>query len=135
MNFVVRVKPADKVTILNNLGKAKALIDTPEKWTQDAFARDVHGNPTSWYAKALGREPVCFCAIGAVRKASNSIPPDEIISYAQDGITVLTEDFLGYVSKKLYGVSIESFNDRVKHFEVMGLFDEAIKEAKALETT
>jgi hypothetical protein len=47
------------------LMKAHELIDSPEKWTQLAQARNAHGAEVSYW----DRNAVCWCALGAILKA------------------------------------------------------------------
>jgi hypothetical protein len=51
--------------------KAHELIDRPEKWTQLAEARDQEGVPV----RAFDRNPVSWCAIGAINKAYRGCSP------------------------------------------------------------
>lgn len=94
------------------LRKAKALIDTPEKWTQGAFARDAKGRGVETHdVKA-----VCFCSAGALGKVNHD-GPNEPYEY-------LTRSF---------GGGLVVFNDTHTHAEVMAKWDEAIALAEADE--
>lgn len=44
--------------------KIHELLSDPAKWTQDANARDKHGNPVN----AESEDAVCWCLIGALYK-------------------------------------------------------------------
>ena len=45
---------------------ARALIATPEAWTQGEFARDAHGEPVSWRSP----KAVQFCLWGALNRVA-----------------------------------------------------------------
>lgn len=96
------------------LRKAKALIDTPEKWTQGFFALDINGKPVSeneFYACK-------FCSVGAILRTERVLT-NRIPAY----------DYLG----KTMGTYIDKFNDTHTHAEVMAKWDEAIALAEADE--
>lgn len=91
-------------TVKENLIAAKALIDTPEKWIKGELSKNG-----------------CYCALGAVQRASN--------------YNVRTKDAL---YDALPDVGIMTFNDdpNTTHSDIMALFDRAIaaeesKEARA----
>jgi len=56
---------------------AYAKIDSPEKWTQDVFARDCYGNETGH----LENNAVCFCSYGALNNVVSSSDPCWGIAY------------------------------------------------------
>lgn len=93
---------------------AKALIDTPEKWTQEEMARDAYGKITDYE----GESATCFCSLGAACKVT-----------AGSGFTY------GYLVRALSaagdGTYIVDFNDSHTHAEVMAVWDKAIDKAKA----
>ena len=95
------------------LRKAKALIDTPEKWTQGAFARDRIGNQTL----NLNDKAVCFCSAGALGRLN-----------ALDYQSIKIINYLAGVMGDIVG-----FNDTHTHAEVMAKWDEAIALAEADE--
>lgn len=86
------------------LRKAKALIDTPEKWTQGTYARDSQDNASS----ILGDQACKFCSLGALHKVSDSV--------------YFSMNYL----EKIFGAPIDAFNDTHTHAEVMAKWDEAI---------
>lgn len=59
----MRRSPNTPVEILR---AAKRLIENPERWTQNAPARHATGEPCGSYSVYA----VCWCAIGAIYKAS-----------------------------------------------------------------
>lgn len=97
----------------DQLRAAKALIDTPEKWTRGEYARDMFGSGVD----CLSGEAVCFCTLGALG-AVGAANCDPIIRKALEPV------FAG---------SVSMFNDSrtTTHADIMALFDRAI--AAALE--
>ena len=85
---------------------ARALIDTPEKWTQFESARNINGvgcHPRS-------PDAVCFCTLGAIDRACQ----DDLNDYK--ALQTL-QSIVGMVA---------NFNDSHTHAEVLAAFDEAI---------
>lgn len=96
-----------------DLRAAKALIDTPEKWTRRAYAKTSQGVACLFSDEAAQ----CFCALGAIFRVTPSL--DREVA-AVDAI------------KRAMGVNyIPSFNDYHSHAEVMEAFDRAIAAAEA----
>lgn len=91
---------------------ARLLIEKPEHWTQGLFARDSEG----YSAPSRSPEAVCFCAMGAVMRASGDDPELEY-----EGIHLLAQ--------ALGKQGLASFNDNRCHEEVLSLFDRAIANA------
>lgn len=85
------------------LRRAKALIDTPEKWTQGNFCGD-HDS---------------FCAWGAIFRAAASVNAQSPEPYNQ--------------MCKVVGQHLPNWNDATErtHAEVMAAFDRAIAESDA----
>ncbi|WP_316207449.1 hypothetical protein [Bradyrhizobium sp. SZCCHNR3118] len=54
------------------LTEARAIIADPAQWTQEALARDKDGNMVAFSDPAA----VCFCAAGAIGKASGAVIDD-----------------------------------------------------------
>ena len=101
--------------ISEKLEAAKALIADPKNWTQDTYARDVHGEPTS----PESMDAVCWCSLGALKKTDSYL----------EGAGLLLRSISG-VSKHPF---IPSFNDTRTHEEVMAMWDRAIELAKSDE--
>ncbi len=98
---------------------AKALIDTPDKWSQDNFVDEKDGK-------------VCYCMAGAVLTAQGAEKGALADSFNND---FWANNALIALSKSLPGpASLDSripfFNDceETTHKEVMQAFDHAIKE-------
>lgn len=103
-------------SIVEILIAAKALIDTPEKWTKGALARKSLTSPFSCATR--DPEATCWCAMGALVHVT---PP---LSFA-----VARAEWL---LRRSMGTSIPVFNDghHTTHADVMDAFDRAIELAK-----
>ena len=94
----------------DTLSRARALLDSPESWTQGALARDATGvpvEPTSQYA-------TCWCLTGALRVSAQT-PEEELDAIVQ-------------LEGRVPQLGLESHNDHpgTRHADVLGLLDEAI---------
>lgn len=98
------------------LTKAKALIDTPDKWTKGEFARDKNGSRVD----ANSNYAVCFCSIGAIRK----VAPCRGSEYERGYISALQ------ALATACGKEPAVYNDFATHEDVMEKFDRAIEWAK-----
>lgn len=119
------------------LTKARALIDTPEKWTQGAYARLINSDLQS----VDGQFPevdwsnemaACFCSLGAIFRTVTDCP--DLDTHATPAIMALgaqTEDPFG---KQAAGSrqAVAAFNDSHTHQEVMAMFDRAIAEQEVM---
>lgn len=113
--------------------QTKALIDTPEKWTTNAFARDADGFKTNY----THSDAVCFCTMGAARRyRENAFGCGSGFGPYNDAIAELVKtlsltDFLTVEEVKQFdngGIQyIAPFNDNTSHARVMELFDVTIK--------
>lgn len=106
------------------LKEAKALIDSPEKWTKGKYGRDAYGEcvPTSEWGV---NPPAYMCSVGALhmvkmRKDPTVSPHDAMYG---DSSRLLS---------KVAGAPIYSYNDRSSHGAVMAVWDEAIAKAEEL---
>lgn len=100
--------------------QAKSLIDSPEKWTQQVYARDKDGRTVL----VDSEEAVCFCSLGSLRKMGVS---DELYHNA---VTILNTTARQISDWRMAAVD---FNDAHSHKEVMALWDRAIEAAKQEE--
>lgn len=103
-------------TLADTLRDARALIDTPEKWTQRTIARDADGRTVP----AVSSEAVCFCAEGALVRASND-----------SGWTTLARVMLRAVLPDDLPVHVWNDARERTHADVLAAFDRAIEAAKA----
>jgi len=99
------------------LRKAKALIDTPEKWTQGYFATDGGGivvDPHTQHAQ-------CFCSLGALWRQE--------VAENSTGMEFSSQVPVVYLNRAMDG-DIPYFNDRHNHAEVIAAWDAAIAAAE-----
>lgn len=101
------------MTALEELRAARALIDTPEKWTQGAYALDANGKSTDPKSDVA----VCFCISGAFWR----IDWDK---GAPDGFSAF---------KRAAGRYPVDFNDDpgTTHADILAAFDKAIAAEQA----
>lgn len=98
------------------LRAARALIDTPEKWTQRQFAKDAAGHTIDF----VNPDAVCFCACGALRRLHG----------INGRVERVLADAMSSPSGEVAAVRIVNFNDTHTHAEVLAAFDRAIEEAE-----
>ena len=101
--------------IKETLIKARARIDTADKWTQVAFARTASDHPTD-----SGDPNACkFCALGALLA---TLKPHEADTYAE-AVSEL-EKYVPHPNN----AGVMAFNDTPgrSHSEVLEIFDKAI---------
>lgn len=96
---------------------AKAMIDSPEKWTTGAMSRDINGNPVPLF----GDDACQFCSLGAIYLTTDKYDP------ISNTTNVVWWDYLYQVMESQ---SIRQFNDCHTHDEVMNMWDKAIELAK-----
>ena len=101
------------------LRKARALIDAPEKWTRGAFARDADGCEVSFFDGSI----CALCMAGAIRVASG-----ESLWWKTPA-----HEALHRVLRLNRCDSVAIFNDDPKtaHADVMAAFDRAIEAEEA----
>jgi len=92
------------------LKAARDLIAKPENWTVGGLARNTDGV----FVSVDSCDAVCFCALGAVDKISES-PEDRNAAYEA------LRDSLGEGRRM-----VATFNDEHTHEEVLDLFSKAI---------
>lgn len=98
------------------LRSAKALIDSPEKWTTEFTARNNSGACVNEYSP----DAVCFCSIGALyRQAPIS------------GLPCIPQDSWRYFHNATEGAELHFYNDTHTHAEVMLAWDKAIALAES----
>ena len=114
MPFDITTKPDTEAAAL--LRKAKALIDTSEKWCQGMEAQDKNGRSVFCDSNAA----VQFCALGAVGNlGSNS--------------GCIVSDFLDQAARQMgyratdNECAAANLNDTTDHPTVMAMFDLAIE--------
>lgn len=100
-------------TTVEVLRKAKALIDTPEKWTQGAGSRSASGVIVS-----ERRYGVCFCALVAIQH----------VAYDHLNTSAVESEyaFARAIDRTPSGIAIWNDAPERTHPEVMAAFDRAI---------
>ena len=91
--------------------QARALIASPDTWTQGEFARDAEGLAISWRSP----QAVQFCLWGALNRAAYEMTGDrrQSITLADRAAAAMREE----------GVSLSRVNDTGTHDDVLALFD------------
>lgn len=109
------------MTHAEQLRAAKALIDTPEKWTTGVLARTKSGCPIGPQEDAA----TCYCAEGAIRRVQNGVLPHALESIMERAVP---SGFRGACNERWF----VKFNDAAKttHADIMALFDRAIELAE-----
>ena len=108
------------MTTAEHLRAAKALIDTPEKWTRKVSARDKNLKPAS----ASDKRACIFCSVGAVWRVFDGVLDDP---------AVLPCELCLERSLPSGFDDISAYNDDpdTTHPDIMSLFDRAIELAEA----
>lgn len=100
------------------LQKAKALIQSPERWIQGNYARDKEGNAV------LTTDPAAcaFCARGALLKAYDCSQTDPTREYK------LADTILFQASCQIlpHATGVVHVNDQYGHAKALEMFDRAI---------
>lgn len=111
------------MTPVEILKAARELIAKPERWTRGCMARDELGN----HVGVDDPEATCWCALGAISKASCCKDDDEwwIAAIPAEEVVRRKIVALGFTMP-----AISSFNDSHDHAEVLALFDAAIASAQ-----
>lgn len=106
------------------LEKAKCLIDTPEKWIKNVFARDATGKPVA----PEDTTATCFCLMGAYRRAASSSHSALPIGVAYQAIYQAIPSLTKYAKY----ASLPNFNDspETTHADVMKILDQTISQLK-----
>ena len=102
------------MSLKDDLIAARALIDTPAKWTQKVLARTIGGN-------AIGpnqANAVCFCALGANQRVTRE----------QDRLDAMTDALEAALPDDWPNKWIDEFNDHrtTTHEMVLAVYDKAI---------
>ncbi len=100
-------------TVTEDLTAARALIDTPERWTQGSFSTEK--------VDALGKKKMCYCALGAMVEVTVG-RIDDMARFGAMKDVILRE-------LPTNRGSVAGFNDSpyTIHQDVMDLFDRAIQ--------
>ena len=121
-------------TIKQRLRAARALIDTPEKWTKGAFQRDETGNEVVCYGTPL--EPQSHCSTGAIMSACHNSDMERSIKDEREVLRYLGRSIERHSEPNWPShLALTHWNDHPgrTHAEVMLAFDLAIEEASRVE--
>ena len=101
------------------LKATRALIDTPEKWTKGAYARDARGRVVGW----LDPGASCFCVQGAFHKALGHLGDSSFEVWHER----VSDAFPAHFN------SVQEYNDHpdTTHADIMAVFDRAIAAEEA----
>jgi hypothetical protein len=99
--------------------RARALIATPQTWTQDEFARDGLGEPVSWRSPQAAQ----FCIWGALNRAAREMTGDE-------HLRVRLADHAARALRSMTP-SLSRLNDRGTHADVLALIDSYLETSAA----
>lgn len=100
----------------DDLIAARALIDTPDKWTQHTYARNPHGEITF----PEEGDAICFCGQGAVFRVLGNSNSDRL-----DAALEALNQAAGCYFVKL------NDDPATTHADVLAVFDRAIAAANA----
>lgn len=114
------------MTPAEQLRAAKALIDTPERWTKGKNARGVHGGVTD----PTGKDAVCRCSNGAIVCSTQRWNS----SLGRKLDAAVPKAFSGYAENG-FAARFVQYNDHpdTTHADIMKLFDDAIALAEAAQ--
>lgn len=119
---------------LRILTGARALLDSPEKWTREVLARDANGGKVG----IRSPDAVCYCSLGALTKAMNDrvaevtkLVPLDVHPEVHDQYCTQHDIVFDYLAE-LAGGDLVGFNDGpdTKYADVVNLFDLAIDNAE-----
>lgn len=115
------VEAEENKELLEFTEKVLSLINTPEKWTRDVFARDAHGVSVA----SLSSDAVCFCLRGACIKANRGSTPRDF-----DCFFANVARSIGYTVNSNF---IAAFNDHhtTTHADIVKILNEMILRLKA----
>lgn len=101
-------------TMLEDLTRIKSLIEKPENWTQNYYAKDEYGMTIHSSSDAA----VCFCTLGALHR---------VIPMGSRGHTNRRADVRELLESLMGDDGVAQFNDTHTHEEVIAVFDKAIE--------
>ena len=99
--------------------RARALIATPQMWSQEQFARDAAGEPVSWRSPQAAQ----FCIWGALNRAAREMTGDE-------HLRVRLADHAARALRSMTP-SLSRLNDRGTHADVLALIDSYLETTAA----
>lgn len=109
--------------LLTAFEKARALIDTPEKWTKGHSARNVRDERVSIYSK----HAVKFCMVGALSLAAHRLDNKNHLELFKELLEVLRE---AVVLKADTPYTLDFNDHHATHADVMNVFQMIITDLK-----
>ena len=110
-------------TIKQILSEARALIDQPEKWTQNTLGRDATGKPVDLCSNV---EAAALCASGAILAACMY---DGVFCAEETAVRDQLMRAINGPDARGYGLAFWNDEPERTHAEVMQAFDRAIEDA------
>ncbi|MBD8556328.1 hypothetical protein IFT84_17610 [Rhizobium sp. CFBP 8762] len=98
------------------LTRARDLIGRADRWSQEALARDEHGNE----CKPEDDKATCFCMVGALVRASAELHSQEAFHQGVKALKAVCAPMPCFI-----------FNDSHGHRDVVRVFDQAIAQVAA----
>ena len=119
------------------LKKAREIITPKERWAKGFLAKDRNNYPVS----PTSFRAICFCAEGAIGKASDLLQGDLGSSCSEDQIVhaariqTRATDMLDSEVFQAYGMHVSDWNDHSEttHEDVLDMFDRAIARAQDIQ--
>ena len=129
-------------TALEILIEARALIDTPDKWVQEAYASEKPGRIGAGFGGGSSLFPsdekaTCFCSMGAVsrvcRLEKSPYAGGSNTRKALIALELAIPNDPVWIIKDIGTPSIARYNDALgrRHSEIMAMFDKAIESLKS----
>ena len=119
-----------KSATVTRLREVYSLIENPERWTQHAFARDIHNE----VVPPLREDAACWCLTGACRRVFGDDLDDSRVLHGAPfggGVLDIEPGCLAEAVRRRGKVSvagdIENYNDRHSHAEVLEVLGDAIR--------
>lgn len=113
------------MTPLDLLTEAQKLISDPAHWTRGTYARNAEGEPCT----SLAPEAICFCSLGATRRAFHNAFPDPDMNNFR--ILSQAENFLALGSGSVQNIVTVNDSTNYSHADVMAVWDKAKELAAA----
>lgn len=117
--------------VLKILRAGRALIATPESWTQRSFARTKEGDPCASFSVAA----VCYCSLGALNRAGGAfeeeLPHNRARRLLSEEMQIAYGDEEGMDEPRTAHEIVTYFNDNKTHAEVLAAWDRAIAKLEA----
>lgn len=122
----IRTEAEDAAIVCDVLTRARALIETPERWTRGTFARDEDGLPVLM----ISPEATRFCLLGAVRRAATKVNVMSKVKIGVSPISMLVSDELRATISEAYEIeAVSDWNDKSfrTHGQVLWAIDKTIE--------